>query len=131
MVQTKLTDLQVFTLGLPEWVFQMVHLKSIHNCRSYGPDKFRWTDTNTHGRTHTWTHTVRCTHIHHTAVVTAIPHSSGLEKNMITYKFLKEKYKMYLYFTIAVSKDMCLTLSQTANFRLLQIERVCRRQFKI
>ena len=34
---------------------------------------------------------------------------------------------------IAMKREQldCLTLSQTTNFRLLQIERVCRRKFQI
>ena len=59
MVQTKIWPLSVsLTLGLPEQMFQMAHLhvmeqlcqitcilKSIHNCRSYGRDKFKSTHT--------------------------------------------------------------------------------------
>ena len=55
------------TLGLPEWMFQMAHLnvmennshiisKPIHNCKSYGRDKFRCM----HRRTHAYTPNFNC-----------------------------------------------------------------------
>ena len=61
------------TLELPERMFQMAHLhmvenncqiilKSIHNCRSYGPGKFGQMDAPTHAHTPTITMTtMSCT----------------------------------------------------------------------
>ena len=74
MVRIKIRPSSVtLTLGLPELMFQMAHLhcdgeqlcqvilKSIHNSRSYCPDKFE----RTHGRTN----------MHRTIIVTTISHS--------------------------------------------------------
>ena len=68
-----------------------INLKSIHNCRSYSPDKFAWIDE--------WTHKRR--HIPRTVLVTIMSHSppAGLTNTMfylfgsetVKYRYICEK----------------------------------------
>ena len=59
-------------------------LKSIHNCRSYGPDTFRWMDGQMHAQTHA--HTTICSYNNYVSFT-----ASGLEKSIVAKEYYVQR----------------------------------------